>query len=659
MCGIAIIWGSRTPHPLPAIDGMLDAMKHRGPSGRGTMSFTGGAAGMVRLALVDLTESGQQPMWSADGLVALVFNGEMYNFREERARLAKEGHSFGSTTDTEVVLALYLENGVDAFRMIRGMFSLAILDFRGRGRSGRPKLVLARDPFGIKPLYVAGDSLSDDGLTIASELKGLLASGRVSREIDRDALTGYLTHGFVTQPKTMLRRARMVCAGSFEVHEADRAMVVQRYWSVPAHAPRDETLGGAAERLRSVLEESIALHAFADAPVGLFLSGGVDSTAIGALMRKHVGQLKAYTLRLPESPHGDESDEAAAIARHLDCDITMVEVRGEEVGRLLPQFARDLDQPSNDGLNTWLISRAAGREVRGVLSGLGGDEWFAGYPSSLRIARMNGNWISRASQAAGKLAHRLERMLDERMPRRVFDLASRRGQLAMWLQGHSVFSEASARRIAGRAGTEGMLGDRFAPMLDWSAPNWRELSGIDLAAVLDVVLYMRCQLLRDSDASSMASSLELRVPFVDVRVAEFSRSCRDEYKLSGARRGDQTYARSGAKRVLIEAVRDLLPPGMEQKKKRGFVVPLDHWMRASVGPLVAEASSTEAMKHRGLLDPDAASRALRRESKERVYYNQWTLALLELWMREVLDAPPASLRASASPAQELQLAASG
>jgi asparagine synthase (glutamine-hydrolysing) len=386
--------------------------------------------------------------------------------------------------------------------------------------------------------------------------------------------------------------------------------------------------------------------------VGVFLSGGIDSTVIASMMRKRIRNLKSYTLRLPDSPYGDESCEAIAIAKHLECENTVVEVRGDDLADLLPRFVRDLDQPSNDGLNTWLISRAAARDVRGVLSGLGGDEWFAGYPSSARLARMNGGLMSSAARAAGEAAHALEQVFGRRIPRRFLDAAARREPLARWAQSHNVFADAATRSMVGPALVQGTQTDWFAETLDGYVGDWRGESSIGLASMLDVAVYMRCQLLRDSDATSMAASLELRVPFVDLEVAAFSRTCRNEYKLSPNVGTELSYRQSGAKRVLIEAVRDLLPPGLEQREKRGFVVPLEHWMSTSLRGVVDEACSADAIKKRGLLDHDAFALALRHEDRARVHNNRWTLAVLELWLREVLDAAPQRARARA---HELQL----
>src|SRR5712691_4985005 len=413
MCGIAGIWNRPKERDADArVAAMLNAMVHRGPDGRGLTEFNGGAAGMVRLALVDLSDRGAQPFWSNDRRVALIFNGEIYNFREERARLTRGGYDFRSTSDTEVILALYLERGIDFVQDLRGMFALAVFDWREGGIDAAPVMVLARGPFGVKPLYVA-QAGNNGGVIFASEIRALLASGLGPRQLDTEGVSDYLAHGFVIQPRTIIEGVRMFEPGTIERHTPDGQIQRTRFWQMPAFHPRNETLDQAAERLRSVLDESIAIHAMADAPVGAFLSGGMDSAGIVGLMRKQIPHLRTYTLRFPDLPGADEAEEAIAAAKFFDCDNTVVDVRSDELSDLLPRFAGDLDQPSSDGLNTWLISRGAAHDVKGVLSGLGADEWFAGYPVARRMMRYANSATGRVEVAAGHVASTLGRFVPQ------------------------------------------------------------------------------------------------------------------------------------------------------------------------------------------------------------------------------------------------------
>lgn len=617
---------------------MLGCMEHRGPDGSGVLDYKGGAAGMVRLALVDLSERGAQPFWSEDKKVALVYNGEIYNFREERARLESKGYRFQSTSDTEVILALYLERGTDFVNSLRGMFALAIFDWRESGKDEPPTLILVRGPFGVKPLYIASVEGDSRAVLFASEIRSLLASGLVKREINRDALADYLSHGFVLQPRTMIKNVRMMEAGTLECYKPNGEVETKSYREFPVYEPRGETLDEAAERLRAVLDESVRLHALADAPVGAFLSGGIDSGGIVGLMKKYIPHLRTYTLRFVDCPNTDESKEAAAAAKFFDCENTIVDIHDKDIASLLPLFAGQLDQPSADGLNTWLISRAAARDVKGVLSGLGGDEWFAGYPVTRRMAKYTQTSMGKVGAFAGHFARAVGQTLPESVLRRkANNLAARRSMLTTWIQGHTVFPEETVNSLAR---VNGSRLEQFKRRLTERFPFWREETAVGLSCLLDVEIYMGSQLLRDSDAVSMAHSLELRVPFVDIEVAKFSRSCADNLKLNKGGGNSLQYNTSGAKRVLIHALRDVLPPETITRKKRGFALPFEKWMRGVLRPLIEETCNPEAVKKRGLLDNEHAGLLFEQRKNPQagfLYPQLWSVMILELWCRQVID----------------------
>jgi asparagine synthase (glutamine-hydrolysing) len=641
MCGIVGLWNVECEHPLAAVRAMLESMKHRGPDGRGTMEYAGGAAGMVRLALVDLSDRGQQPLWSTDGRVAILFNGEMYNYRAERARLEAAGHAFRTTTDTEVLLNLYLERGLDFHEHVRGMYALAIFDWRQSASGGVPVMVLARGPLGIKHLYVAHPGGDASRVIFSSEIRALLESGLVQPEVDREALAGYLAHGFVVQPNTMISGVRMLDPGTLERYAPGEPVLRRRFWKMPSYAPRQESFEEAAGHLRGILEESVRLHALADAPIGAFLSGGIDSTGIVALMRPHIADLRTYTIRFPDLPGEDEVREAAEAARTFGCRHTVVEVSGREVADVLPRFASELDQPSADGLNTWLISRAAARDVKGVLSGVGGDEWFAGYPVTRRMARYQTTRGGQAQAFAGRIADLAAGWIPGgRLRERAENLATRRSPLATWMQAHSVFRDTLARGMAGVSSGRHLQDARIEELLTQDDPQWRRESPVGLSCLLDTRIYMLHQLLRDSDATSMAHSLELRVPLVDVELANFARTCADGFKLRFDGGSSNHYYGSGAKRVLIKALADVLPSTISKRVKKGFSLPYEHWMRGPLAPLVDDTCSFETIKRRGLIDPDFIHTARGFSGSSAAasrYPAMWTLMILELWCRGVLD----------------------
>jgi asparagine synthase (glutamine-hydrolysing) len=291
-------------------------------------------------------------------------------------------------------------------------------------------------------------------------------------------------------------------------------------------------------------------------------------------------------------------------------------------------------------LNTWLVSQAAARDVKGVLSGIGGDEWFAGYPVTRRMSRYAATAGGRAEALAGQMAHRLTGWLPQgRLRERMRNLATRRNALSTWLQSHTVFGHDLARGMAGFADVTGSAEETIAAALGHDCADWRDETMVGLSCLLDTRVYMIGQLLRDSDATSMAHSLELRVPLVDLQLVQFSRTCADDYKLRPDGGADSRYLESGSKRVLIHALRDVLPPAIANRTKKGFSLPFEHWMRGELAALVEETCGHEAVARRGLLDPQAVAIVRRRAAAQpgTSYPGLWALMIFELWCRGVLD----------------------
>jgi len=613
VCGIAGIWGTSLGSDVASdyVEQMLRAMQHRGPDGQGVHAWSGGAAGMVRLALVDLSQKGQQPIWSSDGKVAILFNGEMYTHTASRRAL--DGYPFRSTTDTEVVLALYLRHGLDFVRHLRGMYALAILDHRGRPEGAEPMLVLARDPLGIKPLYLVEPAGPHGPLHYSSELRPLVAAGALDGALDDEALYDYLSFGFVLQPRTILRGARMLRRGSLLVRDG-RRRDERRFWSLkrPEWSPAD-SFDAKAEELRGLLDESVRLHALADAPVGAFLSGGVDSSVVVGLMSKHTPQLKTFTIKL-EDRAADETALARDFARRLGCDHTEVEVRTSQLAPAFERFGAGLDQPSTDGFNTWLVSREAARSVKAVLSGLGGDEWFAGYPVVHRMVTLDGRARGRALHLVGRLASQLSAYVPDRLARRADDFAARSSAVDLWAHAHRVFTPRSIEALGVKTTTPNAASRlRLAMGEDLASDD-----PVDLACELDVFAYMGSQLLRDSDVTSMAHSLELRVPLVDVEIARFARSCPSAFKL------DERFVPK-AKRILVHAVRDVLPADIGARPKRGFALPYAEWLRGPLAEL--HAAGVETARRLGLdVSPPVEAQA---------FPHGWALTTFGTWARSL------------------------
>jgi asparagine synthase (glutamine-hydrolysing) len=640
MCGIAGVIGANDGSVRLAA--MLDAMPHRGPDGRGDVVFPSGAAGMVRLALVDLRERSQQPIWNATQDVCVLLNGEIYNYRAQRARLKENGVCFKTTGDAEVVLQLFLEDETGFVDRLRGMFAIAMIDFRNAGSDAPPTVTLARDPFGMKPLYVVHTDGAQPVFAFASEQRALVAGGVVDGAIRAEAVSLFLRHGFVPQTTSWLDHVAMLPAGHtlrFDPRQPQGTRsATRKFYALSAPPPpstRSTDLQSAAEQLRVLLDDSIALHAFADAKVGAFLSGGLDSAVVTALMRNHVSDLQTFTMVFPDVVGADEGVLAARTAEALDVPMTRVEATMHDVGAAFDGYVRALDQPSIDGFNTWLVSRGAAEKVKGVLSGVGGDEWFAGYGVARRMQAMLHAQPAWVTAAAGVLPL-LQRSRRPRLPLGIEEkldaLKSRSSLPLRWQHAHQVFSERTVASLTGRSYRQGSI----------ASASVANETALDLCLDLDVHVYLKDQLLRDADVMSMAHSLELRMPLVDTHIAAFARALPDDHRLAPSPAGvPLSYRATGAKRVLWESVKDVLPPHLVDEPKRGFALPYRAWLH---GPLKERVRGLfDGGAHRaGIVDNRAfrsVSRALTDDKNAALTFpQQWALLVLDGMCRDRL--PP-------------------
>ena len=645
MCGICGVIG---PAADQGVDRMVAAMGHRGPDDSGQFEDKGFALGHTRLAIIDTSAGAHQPMSNPNGSVWIAYNGEAYNYREERVQLAQKGHVFTTSSDTEVVLRLYEQYGIEFLSHLRGMFALAIYDRRGP----RPRLLLARDPFGIKPLLY---SQIGESLIFASELKALLASGLVERRIDPMALRLVLAHGSVPQPMSIVAGVQSLLPGHFLIHEASSAHI-ERYWGLAVDrysALRDQPYHEMVRALRSILEESVKLQMISDVPIGAFLSGGIDSGITAALMARLGGkQLKTFSVGFgAEGAAIDETDAARQVADYIGSDHSRVLVTGQDMLDNLPHFVRALDQPSVDGVNSYFVSRAARQSVTVAVSGTGGDELFAGYPWYAEMARFRAlhyepRFGTRQQSLLGSLAR--SRFLDPllRTPGgKIIDRARSLGDfLPHYARQHRVFGESGAAQILAR---DWEISSRAALTSSQVAASCDELpSGTAIERVTALCLrgYTQNQLLRDIDAVSMSHSLEVRVPFLDPQIADFALSLPDVTKVGeAALRGDQmrgSYRETGVKRILIDAGADLLPPGFDMEEKRGFSMPFDAWLRGELREVLLDGLSRTTVQRRGLFRPDEVQRRVCSflEGRSSWIY-PWLLLVIELWCQEVLESP--------------------
>jgi len=593
MCGIAGAFGTSPPRVAAA---MGEALAHRGPDDSGLFEDAGVAFAFRRLSIIDLSACGHQPMSYADGRYWIVFNGEIYNFAELRRELEAHGHRFVSHSDTEVILAGYAQWGEEVVQRLRGMFAFAIYD------RVDASLFLARDRFGIKPLYF---TTRGSTFLFASELKALLASGMVERRLDPMAFWFYLSLGSVPQPNSALAGVEMLPAANVMRVRRDLSYSSRRYWDLGRTPPLDLAPADATRRLRELLEEATRLHMVADVPVGAFLSGGIDSTAVVGLMTRASGQrIRTFSVGFANGDGSvtDEREWARLAAQRFDTEHTEVVVTGADVAAQFDHLVRALDQPSLDGTNTFLVSQAAARELKVALSGLGGDELFAGYPHFRRLHR-----AARLSPARALLRHLPGRFVRDREL-----IAAAPAERYATLR--NLADDDEKRAIVNAAL------DMKTPLAALYA-GARGRDSVAQTTYIETRRYLADTLLRDADAAAMAWSLEVRPVLLDHKLAEFAFALPAALKLGTIN-----------KPLLVDAVRDLLPPELLSRKKTGFELPLQSWL---IGPLRERAldafSSQTARTLFAQSFLDDTTRMLR--ERRRPSLRIWAYLMLVEWAR--------------------------
>lgn len=621
MCGICGIVSAEGAPDLGAVERMNATLVHRGPDDEGTFSRGPVALAARRLSIIDLAH-GHQPIANEDGSVVVVQNGEIYNHRELREELAGRGHRFATDCDTEVLVHLYEEHG-DAFaERLRGMFAIALWDDR-RGR-----LLLARDRFGIKPLYYrrAGGELS-----FASELKALLEQPGFSRAIDPEALAAYLTFNSIPAPLTIFAEARKLPPGHLLAWEGG-GIEIRRY-ARPGPPPASEQREGSADllaaELREVLADSIRAHLVADVPVGVLLSGGVDSGGITALASAAAGEpLKTFSIGFEEAGF-DELGRARQVAERYGTDHHELVLRPDAV-ELFPKLVEAFDEPFGDSsaLPTYLVSELAASEVKVALSGEGGDELFGGYYTY--VADLLAPRIGRLAALAAPLAEALPSG-DRRVG---FDYKAKRFARAAHLpplEAHHAWKEIFSPQT--RAALLGARDPDFDPV-DLYRERYAETAGSEPLARLqdvDLGIYMVDDLLVKTDRSSMAHSLETRVPFLDQKVADFALSLPRPLRVRG-------FAK---KRLLRQALAPLLPQEVVGGRKQGFSVPVAAWLRGPLQPFAREALSAANLERQGCLDPATVQGVLDRHvsGREDLSRQLWGLIAFTLWYDRYAERP--------------------
>jgi asparagine synthase (glutamine-hydrolysing) len=617
ICGIVCANGPADPERLARMSATL---VHRGPDSDGSFADGPVALAARRLAIIDL-ETGDQPIGNEDGTITVVQNGELYNYRELRVELERQGHRFRTHGDTEVLVHLYEQHGLDFARRLRGMFAVALWD------SKASRLVLARDRFGIKPLYYRA---TGEGLEFASELRALPRG-----EIDLDALEAFLAFNSIPAPLTIFRDMRKLPPGHLLVWEngEHRLERFARPAPAPADQLRDDDEAELIEELRARLRDSVRAHLVSDVPVGVLLSGGIDSSALAALAAEESPDaLRTFSIGFEERSF-DELADARLVAEQYSTQHRELVLR-PDAALLLPALAEAFDEPFADSsaLPTYLVSQLAAQDVKVALSGEGGDELFGGYYTYVAdlLAERTGGAV------------RLARPLVERLPtssaRASFDYKAKRFVRAAHLpplERHhgwkEIFSPEARSELTGRRSS-------FDPV-DLLRERFAETEGAELLARLqdvDLGTYLVDDLLVKTDRASMAHSLEARVPFLDTVVTNLALILPTRHRVSGFRK----------KVLLRKAVAPLLPDRIAGGKKRGFSIPAAAWLRGELEPFARETLSPETLSRQGYFRPEAVTRLIDAHvvGKEDLSRQLWGLLAFTLWHERHVERDPGPLR---------------
>jgi asparagine synthase (glutamine-hydrolysing) len=623
MCGIAGQFLRKRNADLAHICAMCDAIRHRGPDHEGYHVEGRCGIGMRRLSIIDLA-TGQQPIANEDQTIWVVFNGEIYNFKELRADLASHGHRFRTESDTEVLVHLYEQDGVDGIQKLRGMFAYAIWDSRDRS------MLLVRDRFGKKPLYFA---TLPGGLYFASELKCLRAA-EVPLDLDREALQLYFMLNYIPDPWTPYRAIRKLSAGSWLRYRADGRTEEGRYWRLPSPAAvpaPDLSEADACRRISEEFDDAVRVRLVSDVLLGAFLSGGIDSGSVVASMALQTREpVKTFSIGFAE-PEFNELPLAAVTARKWRTDHHQIIVRPDSVN-LVSKLVRHFDEPFGDSsaIPTYLVSQFAAEHVKVVLTGDGGDELFAGYESFLAIQRRRK--LDHVPLAVRRLLSKLADALPySAYGKNYLRMISRASALERY------FENGSPHFLLSRLLTPEWMPPADSGFLARTLAHCLPPNGAD---VLTQALYFEStakltgDMLVKVDRMSMANSLEVRCPMLDHKLAQLAAEIPHAWKLRNGRGKD----------IFIRVLGHRLPAELLHQPKRGFGVPLAIWFRGPLRNFLWDHLSSRSFLDRGMVSPEFVQHLLEEHERGRRnnYHYLWNLLMLELWFRDLEErqAPP-------------------
>ncbi len=617
MCGITgIINFNNAPISENVLIGMRNSLSHRGPDDTGVYINKIKTVGLAhkRLSIIDPSSAGHQPMCNEDGTLWITYNGEIYNYSELRNRLKNSGHIFKSNSDTETIVHAYEEWGIEALlRKLRGMFTFAIYDTKSQ------RLIIARDRLGIKPIYY---SHNNDTVIFASEIKAILKSNSILKKRDFQSAGLFLLHGSIPAPKTIYKEISALEPGHFLTINRN-GLRKKRYYD-PRKIFSDTSLlkiseEDAVERVRSCLNETIKCHLISDVPVGAFLSGGIDSTAVAALMREAEHKpIKTVSIVFPDTPY-DEAKYAKLAARRVETEHVEIEVNGKNMIEHLDKILGSMDQPTINGVNTYFVSWATAQAgLKVAMSGVGGDEIFGGYPSFTQIPKLYNflrvlSWVPFGRKAACSIVKNYEKSV---MAKLYSMLSSAPSIPDIYLNYRGVFTQEQIQKLLrpdiAREALEDIEPCSFLP--DCSKTN----SKFNQVSLLEITSYMRNQLLRDTDVFSMAHSLEVRVPFVDHILVELLAKISVKYKTN----------KGTPKMLLIKALNKKLPEEIIFRPKMGFTFPFDMWLRKELKNIVVEK-----LNKSHIFNLAYRERLLKDYFDNRLHWSKiWTCFVLSNWL---------------------------
>ena len=627
MCGIYGLLSLNGPRRADAalLSRMGRAILHRGPDDEGTFVDDQMLLGMRRLSIIDVS-GGHQPLTSEDGNVVVVCNGEIYNFRELREQLQKAGHRFATGSDCEVIVHLYEERGEKFLEALDGMFGCAVWD------KAKRRLIVARDPLGIKPLYY---TVGDGQIAFASEAKALLELPFVKKRLDPAALAQYFAVGYVAAPNSLFEGMKKLLPGEALTVEGGR-ITSRRYWSVPPDVNTSLSESQWIEATRVELERAVKDQMVSDVPIGAFLSGGVDSSSVVALMSRHTDHpVKTYSIGFRGSSGAELYNElpfARQVAEQFKTDHHEIIVQ-PDVAQLLPGLIWHMDEPVADAafITTYLVSKFAREQVTVILSGVGGDELFGGYNRYMdEHYRSKYQLIPKFLRRGviDPIARRLPSdrhspLLNKLRLARAFVLADSLGFEDRYRRYMEVFDAAERAALLADRGAQfdDVIARGFADSR--SRDSLRRLMDVDLATQLPEDLLML------TDKMSMAVSLECRVPLLDQRLVKLAAGMPAALRIRG---GELKY-------VMKKAMQGILPDSIIHRTKRGFGAPIGAWFKQELSGFLRDILSEATLKRRGLLDPQAVARVVREHERQEADRTDHLLALvnLEIWCRMYLD----------------------